>query len=274
MCRLANYLFTCKESYGPHRFFCKNRRNIHYPAPNRSAGLRTPGRPRAARACISSSCSRPSAPKARQRPDVVPVFEQVGRERVTERVTGRPLRDPRLPHGTLNRRLHRGLVHVMPQLSSVAASRHSRLAGNTHEHAKSVARDGAFRSSEVGNATHPRPRAQSRSCNVRTHASCASIAARALSGNISGPSCQRGGRAASALSSDSTRPGVATGHSSTTRDAGRPSESPGPRDTTTSTRSMPASASIATPAARPQGGSGTREPPARQVRQGAECRDI
>ena len=56
--------------------------------------------------------------KLLQRPDVVPVFEQVGRERVTERVTGRPLRDPRFPyatlHGTLHRTLHRGLVQVMP----------------------------------------------------------------------------------------------------------------------------------------------------------------
>ncbi len=48
-----------------------------------------------------------------QRPDVVPIFQQVRREGVPKRVTRRPLRDPRRAYSLLHGPLHRSLMRVM-----------------------------------------------------------------------------------------------------------------------------------------------------------------
>src|SRR6266550_4839539 len=64
---------------------------------------------------------RPHVAMAQQllhRPDVGPRLEQMRGERMAQRVTGRPLRDPRtahrLPHGTLNGRFVQMMAPLFP----------------------------------------------------------------------------------------------------------------------------------------------------------------
>jgi hypothetical protein len=95
------------------------------------------------------------------RPNVVAVFQEMGRERMPKRMAAHTLRNPRPSHGLSNSPLNDRFVQVVPRWRSKRGSRQIRDAGNTNCQAHSVDALGYLRARANGSTTRPNPPARS-----------------------------------------------------------------------------------------------------------------
>jgi hypothetical protein len=111
------------------------------------------------------------------RADVVPVLEQVGGERVPQRMAGDTLRQARLPGRLFHRTLNHRFVKMVPPPAAVARAVQVSPPRGGHElPGPSVDTLGALRANASGSRTAPPP-VRSRRCSRRARSSCRSSSA-------------------------------------------------------------------------------------------------